>query len=75
VKRIVKKISREEFERKFAEVNASWGYEENASLNDHEKEPLFKRMNGEITDEEYNSEIMKQVKNEQATMFILEPMS
>ncbi|MGE7828521.1 hypothetical protein [Paenibacillus sp. NPDC093718] len=57
----MKKISREEFERKFAEVNASWGYE-NASLNDQEKELLFKRMNGEITDEEYNLAIMKQVK-------------
>lgn len=51
-------ISREKFEKDFAKVNASWAYE-NAALNEIEKELLFKRLNGELTDEEFNAEVMK----------------
>lgn len=51
-------ISREEFEKGFKEVNASLNYEE-AALNDKEKELLFRRMNGEISDKEYNEAIME----------------
>ncbi|MDF2650006.1 MAG: hypothetical protein K0Q73_5811 [Paenibacillus sp.] len=48
-----KKISREQFERAFQQMNGSWAYED-ADLSLEEKELLYKRMNGEITDEEYN---------------------
>lgn len=46
-------ISREDFEKAFQRMNGSWAYE-NAQLSEAEKELLFKRLNGEITDEEYN---------------------
>jgi hypothetical protein len=47
------KISREQFDKSFQRMNGSWSYE-NADLSPEEKELLFKRLNGEITDEEYN---------------------
>ncbi|MGG3471541.1 hypothetical protein ABES02_29255 [Neobacillus pocheonensis] len=46
-------ISREQFEDAFRRMNGSWAYE-NAELSESEKELLLKRLNGEITDEEYN---------------------
>ena len=49
----MKKISREEFEKAFRTLNASWAFE-NMALSEEEKELLFKRINGEIMDEEYN---------------------
>lgn len=48
-----KKIDREEFERHFKQVNASWGYE-GAEIDEKGKELIFKRLNGEITEEEFN---------------------
>lgn len=47
------KMSREQFDKAFKRMNGSWAYE-NADLGPEEKELLYKRMNGEITDEEYN---------------------
>lgn len=47
------KITREQFEKAFQQMNASWAYE-NAALSDVEKELLFKRLIGEISDAEYN---------------------
>lgn len=46
-------VSRERFEESFRRMNGSWSYE-NAELSDAEKELLYKRLNGEISDEEYN---------------------
>ena len=51
-------ISKEEFEREFRQVNASWAYED-AALSDKEKELVYRRLNGEITEEEFKSEISK----------------
>lgn len=48
-----KNISREDFEKAFRIMNGSWGYE-CAQLSELEKELLFKRLNDQITDEEYN---------------------
>ena len=53
-----KKISKEEFEKNFAQVNASWGYE-NAELDEKGKELVFKRLNGEISEEEFRKEVQK----------------
>ena len=47
------KIPREQFDKAFQHMNGSWAYE-NSELSLEEKELLYKRMNGEITDEEYN---------------------
>ena len=47
------KMSREQFEKAFKRMNGSWAYE-NAKLDPEEKELLYKRLNGEISDEEYN---------------------
>ncbi|MBV6717231.1 hypothetical protein [Paenibacillus chitinolyticus] len=52
------KVTREQFNKSFKKMNASWSYED-AELNEEEKELLFKRINGEITDEEYNQAFMK----------------
>lgn len=57
------KLTREQFEKQFKEVNASWAYED-AALSEIEKELLFKRVNGEITDEDYNKAIMEAAKGE-----------
>ncbi|MEC0094319.1 hypothetical protein [Paenibacillus macquariensis] len=46
------KISRKEFEEIFKEVNASMDFED-AALNDREKSLLYRRLNDEISDEEY----------------------
>ena len=46
-------ISREAFEKAFKKMNGSFSYE-GAELNMDEKELLFKRLNGQITNEEYN---------------------
>lgn len=50
-------ISRQEFEKIFRRMNASWSYED-AELNDEEKELLWKRLNKEITDEEFNQALI-----------------
>lgn len=55
------KISEEEFERIFKEVNTSMDFEDVAS-NDREKELLYKRMNDEISDEEYIELFLKDSK-------------
>lgn len=55
------KISEEEFERIFKEVNASMAFED-AALNDREKELLYKRLNGEISEEEYLELFLKDSK-------------
>lgn len=52
------KISEEEFEIIFKEVNASMDFED-VALNDREKELLYKRLNDEISDEEYNELCLK----------------
>lgn len=46
------KMSREKFEKAFQRMNGSWAYED-AELSQEEKDLLYRRMNGEITDEEY----------------------
>ncbi|WP_058302036.1 hypothetical protein [Gorillibacterium timonense] len=51
-------ISRQEFEKIFRRMNASWSYED-AELNDEEKELLWKRLNEEITDEEFNRSLIE----------------
>lgn len=56
-------ISREDFEKRFKEVNASLNYEE-AALNEKEKDLLFRRLNGEISDKEYNEAMMEAGKSE-----------
>jgi hypothetical protein len=50
-------ISRQDFEKIFRKMNASWSYED-AELNDEEKELLWKRLNEEITDEEFNRSLI-----------------
>lgn len=55
------KISEEEFERIFKEVNASMAFED-AALNDIEKDLLYKRLNGEISEEEYIELFLKDSK-------------
>ncbi|OME46866.1 hypothetical protein BSK59_28910 [Paenibacillus odorifer] len=45
------KVSQEKFDKMFEQMNASWGYEDQA-LNQLEKELVFKRINNEISDEE-----------------------
>ncbi|MCH1640869.1 hypothetical protein MJ257_12200 [Paenibacillus timonensis] len=39
-------------------MNASWSYED-AELNDEEKELLWKRLNEDITDEEFNQALLE----------------
>lgn len=51
-----KNINREEFERHFKQVNGSWSYED-AEMTEEEKELIFKRLNGEITEDEFNKRI------------------
>ncbi len=41
----MKQYSRDEYEREFTRLNASWGYENNA-LTDKEKESVYKQLNG-----------------------------
>ncbi|MEK8217220.1 hypothetical protein [Paenibacillus sp. FSL L8-0463] len=53
-----KELSREAFEKQFKEVNASMGYEE-AQLNEKEKDLLYRRLSGEISDQEYNEAMME----------------
>jgi hypothetical protein len=55
------KLSREEFERNFKQVNASWGYED-AQLDDQGKELLFKRLNGDINEEEFQAAVQNLLK-------------
>ncbi|MCP1311902.1 hypothetical protein [Paenibacillus tyrfis] len=52
------KITRQEFEKIFRRTNASWSYED-AELNDEEKELIWKRLNEEITDEEFNRALLE----------------
>jgi hypothetical protein len=54
------KISREEFERNFEQMNASWNYE-GAALDKAGKELLFKRLNGDITEAEFHEEVKKRL--------------
>lgn len=51
-------ISRERLENLFREVNASWSFEDSA-LSAHEKDLLFQRLLGDLTDEDYNKAIME----------------
>ena len=51
------KWTRELFEKHFKDVNASWDFED-AALNEAEKELLFKRLTGEISDQEYMEAIL-----------------
>ncbi|WP_054029083.1 hypothetical protein [Bacillus sp. FJAT-28004] len=51
-------VSREAFEKQFKQVNASWGYED-AGIDDKGKELIYKRLNGEITEEEFNLAVKK----------------
>lgn len=44
-------ISRERLENLFREVNASWSFEDSA-LSAHEKDLLFQRLLGDLTDED-----------------------
>lgn len=53
-----KKISREAFEHHFKQVNASWSYE-NAEVNEEEKELIYKRLIGEISEEDFKKAIAK----------------
>ncbi|MCY9763241.1 hypothetical protein M5X06_22035 [Paenibacillus alvei] len=57
----MEKVSREKFEKHFKDLNASWAYE-GAELNEVEKELAFKRLNGEISEEEYMKAIMEAAK-------------
>lgn len=61
------KISREEFEKIFRRTNASWSYED-AELNDEEKELIWKRLNEEITDEEFNCALLEKKSKRPGTM-------
>lgn len=63
MRNVKKQLSREEFELHFKEVNASMIYEDEG-LNDKEKELLYQRMSGKITDEEYNKACMEAGKGE-----------
>lgn len=53
-----KKVEREVFEQEFKQVNASWGYED-AEIDEEGKELIFKRLNGEISEKEFNDAIAK----------------
>lgn len=55
---MVSLMSRELFEIHFNEVNASQAYEA-AELNQEEKELLYKKMVGEISDQDYNRAVMQ----------------
>ena len=46
------KMTREQFEKAFQRMNGSWAYED-AEFSPKEKELLYKRINGEISVEEY----------------------
>lgn len=50
-------MTREEFERFFRDINASLDFE-GAGLSPEEKELLYKRMIGEISDEEFNKALL-----------------
>lgn len=52
------KEDQEKFERNFAQVNASWSFED-AAIDKKGKELISKRLLGEITEEEFNEEIKK----------------
>lgn len=52
------KISRQDFEKIFRKMKASWSFED-AELNDEEKELLWKRLNEDITDEEFNQALLE----------------
>lgn len=52
------KITRQEIEKIFRRTNASWSYED-AELNDKEKELLWKMLNEEITDGEFNRALLE----------------
>lgn len=56
-------ISREEFEKHFKDVNASWALE-GAELNEIEKELLFMKLNNGITEEEYNRFILECIQSD-----------
>lgn len=45
-------LTKDKFGQLFAEMNASWSFED-AALSEEEKGLLYKRINHEITDEEY----------------------
>ncbi|GAB7057878.1 MULTISPECIES: hypothetical protein [unclassified Paenibacillus] len=60
------KISRQEFEEIFRRTNASWSYED-AELNDEEKELIWKRLNEEISDEEFNRAFMEKKRKGKGT--------
>ncbi|WP_161601603.1 hypothetical protein [Paenibacillus luteus] len=52
------KVSREEFDGEFQKVNASWGYE-NKEVDKKGKELIYKRLNNEITEEEFSEAVKK----------------
>lgn len=58
------KAEQEKFERNFEQVNASWKYED-AGINDKGKELIRKRLANEITQEEFNEEVIKLSKETQ----------
>ena len=56
-------MTREEFEEFFKDINASLEFED-AALSDEEKELLYKRFIGEISDEEYNEALLNRDRHE-----------
>jgi hypothetical protein len=56
-------MTREEFEKFFKDINASLEFED-AALSDEEKELLYKRFIGEISDEEYNEALLNRDRRE-----------
>lgn len=58
-----KKVDKTLFDRQFAQVNASWGYED-AEIDEAGKKLIFMRLNGEISEEEFNEAVQKLAKSE-----------
>lgn len=52
------KLTREQFEEEFRSSNASWSFE-GAGFSGEEKELLYKRLVGQISQEEYLSYFLK----------------
>ncbi|WP_186786234.1 hypothetical protein [Paenibacillus agilis] len=54
----MKNASRDQFDKEFDSMNASWGYE-NADISDEGKELIYKMINGQLTEDEFNEAVRK----------------